>query len=236
MRSIRPDEADLMRRVAALCVLVSVCVAGLASCQKTFIVSSIRANQAKKDSPELKTSPATLAIHNLPLNMIIGVAYGIADYQLSGPSWLRNARFDIMAKTDAPVADDDEMMVLLQRLLADRFRLTLHRETRQLPAYQLMVAKNGPKLLPTDSGSDIPFKKANKDKGTRVVAERLTMPQFAEILSRRLRHPVQDATGLTGTYRVSLDWAGDDQKDKTSKPGKETSTGDLTSIFTALQE
>ena len=99
-----------------------------------------------------------------------------------------------------------------------------------------MVAKNGPKLQPTDAGSDMPFKKANKDKGTRIVAEHLTMPQFAEILSRRLRHPVQDATGLTGAYRVSLDWAGDDQKDKTSKPGKQTATGDLPSIFTALQE
>jgi uncharacterized protein (TIGR03435 family) len=225
-----------MIKLVALCVLLSICTAGSASVQRTFNASSIRANQTKKDAQELKTSPVTLTIHNLPLNMIIGAAYGIADYQLSGPSWLKDERFDIIAKTDAPVADDDEMMVLLQRLLADRFRLTLHRETKQLPAYQLVVAKNGPKLEPTDNGSDLPFNKANKDKGSRIAAEHLTMPQFAEILSRRLRHPVQDATGLTGAYRVSLDWAGDDPKDKTGKPGKETPTGVLPSIFTALQE
>jgi bla regulator protein BlaR1 len=127
------------------------------------------------------------------------------------------------------------MMLLLQRLLTDRFRLTLHRETRQLPAYQLTVDKNGPKLEPTDTGADLPFKKANKDKGTRIAAEHLTMPQFAEILSRRLRHPVQDATGLVGAYRVSLDWV-DDEKDKSGKPRKESPSRDLPSIFTALRE
>lgn len=225
-----------MTKVAGLCVLLSVCIAGTASVQKNFAISSIRPNQAKKDSPELTISPTTLSIHNIPLNMIIARAYSIADYQLSGPTWLRDERFDIIAKTDAPVADDDEMMLLLQHLLADRFRLTLHRETRRLPAYQLTVAKNGPKLEPSETGSDLPFKKANKDKGTHIAAEHLTMQQFAEILSHRLRSAVQNATGLSGTYRVRLNWTGDDQKDKTGKPGKQTATDDLPSVFTALQE
>jgi uncharacterized protein (TIGR03435 family) len=207
--------------------------------QSSFTVSSVKPNPSGKGGGEPLFSAAhgTLTIRNLPLDTIIAAAYGIAGYQISGPQWLRQERFDIIAKTDAPTAGEDEMRPLLQGLLAERFRLTLHRETRQLPSYVLTVAKNGPKLeAAADGGADLPFKKANKTGGKNIVADRLTMPQFAEILSHRLSHPVQDRTGLSGAYRVRLEWAAEDKAPKPGKPDKAKPAPDSQSIFTALRD
>jgi uncharacterized protein (TIGR03435 family) len=84
----------------------------------------------------------------------------------------------------------------------------------------------------------MPFKKANKSGGARIHSPSLTMPQFAEILSRRLGHPVRDMTGLTGAYAVTLAWADDTEKkrEKPGKPGKSQPVKDRPSVFTALQD
>ena len=114
--------------------------------QTGFTVSSVKPNQAGKGGgADSSTAHGTLTIRNLRLETI-ATAYGFAGYQVSGPQWLREERFDVVAKTDNPSAGEDEMRPMLQGLLAERFRLTLDRETRQLPAYVLAVAKNGPKL------------------------------------------------------------------------------------------
>jgi uncharacterized protein (TIGR03435 family) len=213
-------------------------IAGSAIAQ-TFDLATIRPSHAGKGESGVGAAPGTLTIRNLPLHMIIGAAFGIAGYQISGPQWLKQERFDIVAKTDASIAKQDEMLPLLQPLLADRFRLVLHRETRQLPAYVLTVGRNGPKLEPAeDSAAAMPFKKANKSGGARIHAPSLTMPQFAEILSRRLGHPVRDMTGLTGAYAVTLAWADDTEKkrEKPGKPGKSQPVKDRPSVFTALQD
>ncbi len=106
-----------------------------------FQVASIRPSLGGKSS-NMSTSPDTLTIGNVALRTIIAAAYRIADYQIAGPEWLKKERFDIVAKTGAPIAADD-MLPMLQPLLAERFRLAVHRETRQLPAYVLTVAKGG---------------------------------------------------------------------------------------------
>jgi hypothetical protein len=96
-----------------------------------FEVASIRPSHDSKGA-STGTSPSTLTIRNLPLRTIIGAAYGIAEYQIAGPEWLKRERFDILAKTGEPVASDDEMP-LLQPLLADRFR-TLSASRDEEPA------------------------------------------------------------------------------------------------------
>jgi uncharacterized protein (TIGR03435 family) len=149
-----------------------------------------------------------------------------------------------VAKTDASITAEDEMLPLLQPLLADRFHLTMHRATRQLSAYALTVGPNGPKLEAADPGSNgLPFKKASKSGGGHIQSDNLTMPQFADILSRRLSYPVLDRTGLRGAYRVKLEWdAGNNgakpDKAEKAKPGSsplDTNT-DRPSIFTALHD
>ncbi len=220
-------------------VVVGALLAASGRGQSNFTVSSVKPNSSGKGGgePFFSTAHGTLTIRNLPLDGIIAAAYGAAGYQISGPKWLHQERFDITGKSDNATAGEDEMRPLLQRLLAERFHLKLHRESRELPAYVLTVAKNGPKLeAAVDDGADLSFKKANKTGGKNIVAERLTMPQFAEILSHRLSHPVQDKTGLSGAFRVRLEWAPENKTPKPGKPDKAKPAPDSPSIFTALKD
>jgi uncharacterized protein (TIGR03435 family) len=221
---------------AAVCV-GALMLAGLDAPCQTFDVAVVKPNRAGKGGGNLAASPGMLTIRNLPLRTIIGAAYSIAEYQISGPRWLEQERFDIIAKTDAPLAGEDDILPLLQPLLAERFHLALHRETKELRAYVLLVGKNGPKLEAADGGAEgLPFKKANKSSGARIDSARLTMPRFAEILARRLGYPVRDMTGLAGAYRVTLVWAAEDNVVKPGKPHNAKPAQDRPSIFTALQE
>jgi uncharacterized protein (TIGR03435 family) len=218
--------------VFALC-----CAFGQAPTPPTFDVATVKPNRTGKGSGNLAASPGMLTIRNLPLRTIIGAAYGVAEYQIKGPEWLEQKRFDIVAKTDASVTGEDEMLPLLQPLLAERFHLAMTRETKQLLAYVLMVGTNGPKFEAADAGdTGLPFKKANKSSGSRIHSEHLTMPQFAEILSRRLSRPVLDMTGLAGAYRVTLEWSAENKVTKPGKTFKAEPDADRPSIFTALHD
>ncbi len=218
-----------------LCAAV-VTLAGAVAHGQSFDVATVRPNPGGKGKGDLAVTHGTLTIRNLALRDMIAFAYSVADYQVSGPLWLRQDRFNIAAKADSPETGEDEMRPLLQKLLAERFHLAAHRETRQLSAYVLVAAKRGPTLHPADpGGAAMPFKKANKADVGRIHSDSMTMPQFAEVLSRRLGYPVQDMTGLKGAYRIRLEWTAENQpqKIKTGKPAKDH---DQPSIFTALQE
>jgi uncharacterized protein (TIGR03435 family) len=89
-------------------------------------------------------------------NLLVA-AYGVKTYQISGPSWIDSERFDIVAKVPQGATKDD-VKLMLQNLLAERFNLTLHREKKELPMYALVAAKNGPKLK--ESPPDDPDAKA----------------------------------------------------------------------------
>src|SRR5215472_579404 len=108
-------------------MVVGVLLAASASGQSSFTVSSVKPNPSGKGGgePLFSTAHDTLTIRNLPLDGIIAAAYGVDGYQISGPQWLRQERFDIIGKTDDPTAGEDEMRPLLQRLLAERFHLKL---------------------------------------------------------------------------------------------------------------
>src|SRR2546429_9817938 len=89
--------------------------------QSSFTVSSVKPNPLGKggSEPLCRTAHDTLTIRNLPLGGIIAAAYGVAGYQISGPQWLRQERFDIIGKTVDPSAGEDEMRPLLQRLVSE---------------------------------------------------------------------------------------------------------------------
>jgi uncharacterized protein (TIGR03435 family) len=228
----RPSVGSVAIGAFALCYALA-----QAPTPPAFDVASVKPNRTGKGGGNLAASPGMLATRNLPLLTIIGAAYNIAEYQISGPRWLEQERFDIVAKTDGSVTGEDEMLPLLQPLLVERFRLAMHRETRQLPAYFLMVGTNGPKFEAADAGgAGLPFKTANKSGGTRIHSAHLTMPEFAEMLSRRLGHPVMDRTGLAGPYRVTLEWAAETKVKKPGKTDKAEPDRDRPSIFTALHD
>ena len=90
-------------------------------------------------------TPGRINFENVGLGAVIGKAYDVKYYQISGPAWFESERFNIIA-TVPPGTTQEQFRLMLQNLLADRFKLALHKETREIPIYSLGVAKNGPKL------------------------------------------------------------------------------------------
>jgi uncharacterized protein (TIGR03435 family) len=89
--------------------------------------------------------PGQITYSNVTVKNVLTAGYGVKSFQISGPGWLDSERYDIVAKVPRG-ATKAEFMVMLQNLLAERFKLTLHREKKDLPMYALVVGKNGPKL------------------------------------------------------------------------------------------
>jgi uncharacterized protein (TIGR03435 family) len=159
----------------------------------------------------------------ITLQQIISVAYGVERFQISGgPSWLPSERFDIEAKMDAATADALEKLShvqrvlaqqqMLQALLANRFQLTVHRETKELTIYTLVIAKDGPKLKEAKPG-DTPG--AGSMRGSvlsgEVTAHAVPIARLAHDLTQMLGHPVLDKTELKGVYDFKLQFTPDDR-------------------------
>lgn len=158
-----------------------------------------------------------------PLNALIQLAYGVKDFQVSGgPKWADSESYDVVAQPAAGVTlNRDQLKVAIQALLADRFKLKFHRETRDLAIYSLVVAKNGPKLT---KNIDVPGPEAAIASG-QLKGSKISMSILADLLAQRLDRTVRDDTGISGDFDVKLDWG----------PGQ-TADRDDPSIFTALQE
>jgi uncharacterized protein (TIGR03435 family) len=148
---------------------------------------------------------------------LLRVAYGVQDFQISGgPKWLYADRFDIEAKPEHP-SGQGEIKLMLRTLLADRFKLALHRETREMPVYALVLDKKGPKLRAVTDGV------GSMSAGRGRITGRLTMADLAHYLAPVLGRTVLDRTGLTGGFEFKMEWATDDDP---AGP----------SIFTAVRE
>jgi uncharacterized protein (TIGR03435 family) len=179
-------------------------------------------------------------------------AYGIPGSRiLNGPKWLDSTRFDIEAKMDDSVADhlrtlarDQrrlETQAMFQRLLADRFKLAVHWETRELPVYALIVARKGSKLQPAkdpSEGSNISSNDSGAD--SQFTAKGVTLPQLAEALtqelSRELGHNVIDKTEIRGRYDLTLKWTPDAGAAPIATGSATSSADSGPSIFTVVQE
>jgi len=179
---------------------------------------------------------------NVTLKSLIFIAYSIqTDNQISGlPEWAATTQFDVEAKMDADTAaalaklhrdeQDYQRQAMLQALLADRFGLTVHHETRELPVYALAIAKGGSKLQETsaDERTGVSFGRG------QFTGHGISIGSLLVVLSGMLGKPVVDKTGLTGTYDAKLQWAPDDAAGPSQTSGTPPDSGP--SIFTALQE
>jgi uncharacterized protein (TIGR03435 family) len=141
---------------------------------------------------------------------IILEAFHLTESQLSGgPSWLGSARFDLEARAEG--ANDNQLRQMLQTLLADRFKLVVHRETKVMPVYALVVAKNGPKFHEWKEGDPLPaFGSGGHPNNFR---DRGTMQRLADVIAGdpMVDQPVLDKTGLNGVYAFYFEW--DDGED-----------------------
>jgi uncharacterized protein (TIGR03435 family) len=158
---------------------------------------------------------------NISLKMLMTLAYHVQPFQVSGgPSWVESDRYDIEAKPESagdeepgkPPTDRqkqmDEQRKRLQALLEERCKLTTHRETRELPVYALVLAKNGPKLKESIGKGGKPNSHMMVGMG-QLTAEQVPLSFLADTLSRQLGRIVIDRTGLTATYDFELHWTPD---------------------------
>jgi uncharacterized protein (TIGR03435 family) len=186
----------------------------------------------------IRRSGNRIFFSNTSLLFLITWAYDVhSDHVYNQPKWLDSVRFDIMANApedETPAAprlpgQPSELQRMMQALLADRFKLAVHKEEKELPVYALVVAKGGARVqlreAPKEFGQN-PFRMpgAGLLVGTEVNAEML-----AKVLSGQLSRTVEDHTGLKGVFDFKLEW----QPDSTTAPAE---AGAGPSIFTALQE
>lgn len=153
-------------------------------------------------------SPERITFTFTSLKSLIQVAYDVRPYQVEGPAWLQSATFDVVANVPAG-ATRAQANLMLQNLLADRFQLKLHRSTREVPVYALVVANNGPKLKVSVDDPDAPQPRGTIWSGGRKRFEfdRWTTARFARTLESDVDRPVIDMTGLEGIYDIRLEFA-----------------------------
>jgi uncharacterized protein (TIGR03435 family) len=173
-------------------LLMAAWVHGQEVARPAFEVVSIKPSAAAPVSSGLDTDPGRLSGRNVTLRRCIKGAYNLPEAQiLGGAKWVDEDRYFIEARADH-AAGDRELMTMLQTLLAERFRLALHCETRQLSGYALVVGKGGFRAKPTESG------KGSSTNRTRasIDATGCTLAHLAQKLSDSLHVPVEDLTGI----------------------------------------
>jgi len=141
---------------------------------------------------------------NSSLGELIRFAYQVKEYQLVGPTWLNDDSecFDILAKASWE-APELELRLMLRALLVERFRLETHRETRTMPILKLVIGKKGARLHEASVDGARP---GTSSAGGDVTATHVFMSAFAYWLSRELRRPVFDGTGLNGRFDFRLQY------------------------------
>jgi bla regulator protein BlaR1 len=211
----------------------------------SFEVASLKPNRSADSRSFFQILPSgRVAVANFTAKAIIEFAYGIKDDQLSGgPSWINSESYNI----DAKIADfrgdpqDQQAKLMFQSLLTDRFNLRVSHDTKNLPLYELVVAKNGPKISKSTPSSRF---------GSRTLAGELRlndlpMSALADALSLQVGRHVLDKTGRKGAFDITLHWTPDEDQavlprgpeDGAHAPESAVSNESSgPSIFTAIQE
>jgi uncharacterized protein (TIGR03435 family) len=230
----------------------------------TFDVASIKPNHSGTEQLRFMMDAGRFTANNATLKIVLEFAYHMKDSQISGlPGWADSEHYDIEAKQDDSSADakpklnrdeeGEQLRLMLQSMLADRFKLTLHHETKDLPLYALVVAKNGPKLhespaAPEDAGPPgPPTPNGPQPRGSIRMMGRgelslnaVGLDMFAEVLSRQLGRLVVNKTGLTGKYDFTLKWTPDEGQGPMGggppRDGAPPPDANGPTIFTAVQE
>ncbi len=192
-----------------------------------FEVASIKPNHSGERRFFVSWQPGRFNATGMTLKFLITMAYDVKDFQVSGgPSWVNSERYDIDAKEPDSIAQELDKLPreqrgpladsMLQSLLADRFQLKLTQGTKEMPAYALVVAKNGPKLQeakPVDTQAEAPSAPGGHPHGPmirmgrgEVSGQGVGASFLASVLSQQLGRTVLDKTGLKGNYDFTLKW------------------------------
>jgi uncharacterized protein (TIGR03435 family) len=209
----------------------------------TFDVATIKPDQIDPRGVQLNGTVDSLNATGTAIHMI-EFAYKLHDFQVSGSSgWITNEAWEVAAKVDQPPANYDSLSndardeigrERLQAVLAQRFNLKCHFEVKQLPVYNLVLAKGGTKLKQTSADSkDIGSLGSDRRNGTnRIYGTGISLQFISAILSGKVGRIVIDKTGLTGIYDFTVTYASD--SDTASSAYAPEPSGP--SIFTAVEE
>jgi bla regulator protein BlaR1 len=225
--------------------------------------SSTPTNDSGLPHIRMMFTPDGFTAAGVSLQTVIQEAYGVQANQIEGaPDWLKSDGYDIEAKVDKSEANQlsldqrrTESQRMLQTLLADRVKLTLHRETKDLPTYALVVAESGSKLQLAKSGDAIKgpdgrpmgthrmfMRAGGGGPNLSLAAQGIFLVDLAQLLSRQLGTPVVDKTGMTGSYDFGLHWTPDKSRPSQQADGDSTPEGPPgpgaagPSFFSAIQE
>jgi uncharacterized protein (TIGR03435 family) len=236
-------------------------------------VVSIRPNKSDNNMIRMMSTPDGISQSNIRVKSLIATAYGVKDDLVSGgPGWIDSAPYDIEAKVAGPdvptykALSRDQRNVMLQALLTDRFKLAVHTETKEMPIYELVLAKGGPKLKEAKAGDTYPNGIKDPDGPARIgfslgagaapgggggrpgmmrmdgrgkfTGQGLPLGTLVDILSRQLHRTIVDKTGLTGKYDFTLEYTPDDapRGDMAAAHGDGAPDPNGPTVFTALEE
>jgi uncharacterized protein (TIGR03435 family) len=228
-----------------------------------FEVASIKPAAPDAHGMFIRPGPGGgVSITNMTLKEMIVIAYRVQPFQISGgPSWLDSIHYDVVAKPEEK-PKQDELPLMLQALLAQRFELGIHRETKELPMFALVLARKdgklGPKLVPHEGdctppdptkpppppepGKPFAFGCGGMSMGPRgMSATGVPVGNLVPMLARILGSTVVDKTGLTGKFDVTAEWAPDENQAAALlppgvPPPPPAADNAGPSIFTAMQE
>ena len=188
-------------------LLLTACVA-MAQSQPAFDVASVKPNTSSKGGGEgsrrenAQVSPGSLILRNVSMRTAIRWAYNVQEYQVTGPGWMADERYDIDAKAAGPVPEA-QMRQMMRTLLADRFKLTAHTMQKEMQTMAAVVAKGGSKLKPAENQNG-PMSLVPGAGGVLTIKS-ISTEEAAGLLSGPLQMPVADETGLKGRFDVMID-------------------------------
>ncbi|MGA3019781.1 MAG: TIGR03435 family protein [Bryobacteraceae bacterium] len=203
-------------------------LAQLQDARPAYEAASVKLNTSGSGHSSSDGSKGQVVMANQTLKRLIERAYNVKPMQVTGPSWMEDLRFDIAAKYP-PDTKNDDRLPMLRTLLEDRFKLSVHRETKEMPGYALVAAKSGFKLKPVEPGGGDSMDH-NGGRVQTLTATKVSMTQLADFVARTLGAMVVDKTGIDGVYNFELRWTNDDQNPTA------TDIDGVPSMFTALQE
>jgi uncharacterized protein (TIGR03435 family) len=236
-----------------------------------FEVASIKPNNSGDGRVMMQNQPGRFTATNVTLRVLIRNAYQLQDFQITGgPSWLSSDHFDIVAKIPEGVRDGPPgppgsgpgpLQLMMRALLAERFKLALHNETKDSPIYALILARSDGRLGPSLKKSETDCDGAGRGRGRggpmpppgppqpgdrmpcgirigpgNMAVGGSPLSQFANSLGMFTGRVVQDRTGLTGNYDFNLTWTPDQMPQRPPGAPDQPVDPNGPSIFTAVQE
>lgn len=224
-----------VRILANVAGIVAVAVAwGQAQAPAEFEVASVKQNTLNDRIVTINVGPGgRFAARGYTLVLLMQRAYGVMDWNVTGgPAWIREDRWDVEAKTNAGGnLKESQLQPMLAKLLAERFKLKLHRSSKEMAGYALQVAKGGPKLIPSADGEE--HRDTFRMGATGLNGQGITMENLARWVAGKLGLVAVDQTGLRGAYDVAAHWK---LQPASNLPDDDSRDVFRAAVFAALQE